>query len=221
MIDEGVRAVMVSAAVPVGGISPADPRLDRFWARLAEAEIPVLNHVGCERGLLASMAWGANVPEFTPSTYSMAELPIEPWRSATLHYASENFLITMLMGGVFERHPTLRYGIAELYAHWIGPLAERLDDLAAQFPNRYAKYSMWPSERIQQNIRVAPFVFEPVERYFERYPTMVDVLCYSTDFPHREGGKESKRVQRERLVPLGGEVLEKFFVRNAELLLPD
>jgi predicted TIM-barrel fold metal-dependent hydrolase len=220
MLDEGVRAVLMAAGVPVAGMSPADARLDPLWARLAEADVPMLNHVGSERGLLASMAWATNVAEFLPSTNSMAEFPIEPWRSSTLHYATENFLTTMIMGGVFERHPSLRYGIAELQAHWIGPLADRLDMLVEQFARRYSDYSMLPSERIQRNVRVAPFIFEPVERYLELYPKMADVLCYSSDFPHREGGKESKRVLADRLAPLGPEVSEKFFVTNAELLLP-
>lgn len=41
-----------------------------------------------------------------------------------------------------------------------------------------------------------------------------------TDYPHVEGGKESKRKLYEQLTPLGDDVVGKFFVTNGELLLP-
>ena len=39
----------------------------------------------------------------------------------------EILLTSMVMGGVFERFPALRFGIIEFGAQWIGPLAERMD----------------------------------------------------------------------------------------------
>ena len=44
-----------------------------------------------------------------------------------MHFAPENYVAAMVLGGVFERHPHLRFGVIELSASWIGPLAERLD----------------------------------------------------------------------------------------------
>jgi hypothetical protein len=48
----------------------------------------------------------------------------------------------------------------------------------------------------------------------------VDVLAFGTDFPHKEGGRDSKRIFLDRLRPLGDDVMMKFFRTNAELLLP-
>jgi predicted TIM-barrel fold metal-dependent hydrolase len=60
-----------------------------------------------------------------------------------------------------------------------------------------------------------------VARDFERYPNIADAYCYATDYPHVEGGKDSKMKLYEQISPLGTEIVEKFFVSNAALLLPD
>jgi hypothetical protein len=80
---------------------------------------------------------------------------------------------------------------------------------------------MKPSEYINRNVRVAPYDWEPIEMYFDRYPQIADTYCFSTDYPHSEGGKHVKRRLYERLAPLGEETVRKFFVENGNLLLPD
>ncbi len=80
---------------------------------------------------------------------------------------------------------------------------------------------MKPSQYINRNVRVTPFnEFEPVRRDFERYPHLSDTYCYSTDYPHVEGGKDSKRLMHEQVAALGEEIVAKFFVTNAELIIP-
>jgi hypothetical protein len=79
---------------------------------------------------------------------------------------------------------------------------------------------MLPSEYINRNVRVTPFNFEPVDRYFDRYPNLSDVYCYSSDCPHREGGKESHMKFDPTLAKLDETVKDKFFRTNGEWLLP-
>jgi hypothetical protein len=130
----------------------------------------------------------------------------------------------MLLGGVFERHPTLRVGAIEVGAYWIGPLAERLD-----FFTDSARKAVWagrkdlklkPSEYIARQVRVTPTVFEPVDKYLQRYPGLETVYCFSTDFPHPEGNKWSMQKFYDRLAPAGDKFLEKFFITNGQLLVP-
>jgi predicted TIM-barrel fold metal-dependent hydrolase len=175
------------------------------------------------QGILTDSRWSANVEVFKPSFKSTMEFIIEPLSCVTLHYAPDNFLAAMILGGVFERHPTLRFGVIELSATWVGPLAERLDLWAKEmFSPRFSKVlSMRPSEYLARNVRVTPFYFEPVAQYFERYPHLTDVYCYSTDYPHFEGGKESKRLFAEALGGVSPDLRDKFFYRNATLLLPE
>src|SRR6202011_6210944 len=103
--------------------------------------------IGTEAVLFASQSWSSGVPEFVPSGRSGVEFPIEPYRGCSMHYCMENFLQTMVLAGVFERHPDLRFGCIEGCAHWVGPLAERMDLWAEQFSSRLARtLSMRPSE---------------------------------------------------------------------------
>jgi len=69
-------------------------------------------------------------------------------------------------------------------------------------------------------VRVTPFNFEPVDTYFERYPQLSELYCYSTHYPDPTGGEWSLRRFHEIVVPVGDEAVEKFFCTNAELLLP-
>jgi predicted TIM-barrel fold metal-dependent hydrolase len=180
-------------------------------------------HLGTERGFLASSAWSANIEVFKPSFKSTQEFIIEPLSCVTLHYAPENYVAAMVLGGVFERVPNLRFGVIELSATWVGLLAERLDLWAKEmFSPRFSKVlSMKPFEYMARNVRVTPFYFEQVAMYFERHPQLADVYVYSTDYPHFEGGKESKRVLAEALSGHSADVRDKFFYRNATLLLPE
>lgn len=222
LLAGGVRAVMIPNGVPPAGLSPADAALDPFWKMLADANVPVTFHIGTEFALLASPAWSMNVPLFESSQASSVEFPIQPHWGATLNLSSENYLAAMILGGVLERHPHLRVGSIEVGAHWIGPLAERLDSWAGEFRKRLDPVlSLKPSEYINRQVRVTPFVFEDVGFYFERYPQIADSYCFSTDYPHKEGGKYSKLTFRKKLAHLGDDIAQKFFVDNGSLLLPD
>jgi hypothetical protein len=183
--------------------------------------VPCCLHLATEFALFASSSWDSNVPEFVTPEQSKGEFPVQPYRGATMHMSMDNFITTMVLGGVFERHPTLRFGAIETTAQWVGPLAERLDMWGERFASRLTKtLSMRPSEYLNQHVRAAPYDFEPIDLYFERYPQVENVYCFSTDYPHAEGGKNSKQTHYDRLQPLGEKIVRKFFLENGELLLP-
>ena len=108
-------------------------------------------HVGSDLGFLSSSEW-SNAPAFKPHKLAL-EVGLEPYSYSTLHLAIEHFLTVMVMGGVFERHPTLRFGAIELGAHWLGPLADSLDMWATKvFARRMqSTISMQPSEYLARD----------------------------------------------------------------------
>lgn len=221
LIDRGLKGLLINTGSPLAGLSPAAPGLDPFWALLAERQVPVMAHVGSDLGFLSSSEW-SNAPAFTPTKLAL-EVGLEPYSFATLHLAVEHFLTVMVLGGVFERHPTLRFGAIELGAHWLGPLAESLDMWATKvFARRLqTTLSMRPSAYLARNVRVTPHnMIEPVAEFLTRYPQLSSCYCYSTDYPHLEGGAHVKDRVLQMLSPLGDEVLEKYFVTNGEWLLP-
>ncbi|MGD9995663.1 MAG: amidohydrolase family protein [Ilumatobacteraceae bacterium] len=220
LIASGYRAVWIPTANPPAETSPADPALDAFWRTAADADVAVLLHIGTDFNFPASTRWTANVDAFaTPS--AAAEFPVSPFTGATVNFASENFISAMVLGGVFERVPNLRFGAIEVGAGWLGPLAERLDMWAEVFPKRLTGViSARPSEYLARNLRVTPFHFEPIDTYFERFPTVADCFCFSTDYPHVEGGIDTKARQAAALSRLGPDVVEGFFATNGEWLVP-
>ena len=222
LLDRGLKALLINTGSPPAGLSPAAPELDPFWDLLARRDAPVLAHVGSDLGFLRASEW-SDAPAFTPNKLAL-EVGLEPYSYATLHYAIEHFLTVIVMGGVFERHPRLRFGAIELGAHWLGPLAESLDMWATKVFARRMKQtiSMKPSEYLARNVRVTPHnIVEPVALFFERYPQVASCYCYSTDYPHLEGGQHIKSKVYDMLKHLGDSVLEKYFAANGVWLLPE
>nr|WP_047167768.1 amidohydrolase family protein [Sphingomonas sp. Y57] len=222
LVARGARAVWLPTGRPPGGCSPAAPALDPFWALMAANRVAVTLHLGTDSGFRSSDAW-SQAPAFAVGKVDSVEIALEPFGTTTVHMGASNFLSAMVLGGVFERHPMLRFGIIELGATWFGPLAEHLDLWVEHI---YAKrmagvLSMPPSAYMDRNVRVTPFYFEPVDLYFRRYPQLSHAWCYSSDYPHVEGGVDSKLGFLSRLKPLGTEAIEKFFVGNGAWLLPE
>jgi predicted TIM-barrel fold metal-dependent hydrolase len=224
LIDSGIRAVWLPVGNLPGGKSVAHPDLDPFWKLLSDSKCTLMLHIGTEGKFFESedhKEW-SNAPAFK-GYRAFAEFRADPWYFAMLHVPAHNFISTMIYGGVFERFTDLRVGVCELAAYWVGPTLETLDlwyeNTAAigEHPSRLAKK---PSYYFKRHFRVSPFVFEKIDEYMERYG-LEDVLCYASDYPHVEGGKNTMETFYKRIERLGPEVVEKFFVKNAEYLFPD
>jgi len=225
LIDNGIRAIWLPSGVPPGGKSPAHDDLDTFWDLMEKKRIAVCLHAGIE-SVYRSDEWRkARVFE----NYKIfEEVRVDPWSVANFHTTSQNFLTTMVLGGVFERHPDLRFGAIEVNGAWIGPMCKMLDmwyttgdplgmklgtDKSYRIPSK-------PSDYVKRNVRVTCFDFEPVDEYVTYYG-LEDVVSFSSDYPHAEGGTDPIGKWYKRLAPLGPAIVEKFFVTNGKWLLPD
>src|SRR3974390_433321 len=207
LIKSGAKVLLIPVGAPPAGISPDDKRLDPFYATVAEANVALVSHPPSATGFMTDK-W---IVLGTGLTWN--------------YMADEYFLSLMIMGGVFERHPTLRFGIVEAGASWVGPLSEYMDfwlNKNGRVPSFFARQfnlPMLPSEYLARNVRVTPYNFEPVEQWFQRWPHLQDVYCYSSDFPHTEGQTWSLKKFYENVAPLGDKVVEKFFCTNGRLLV--
>jgi Amidohydrolase len=222
LIDKGVRLFMLATDEPPGGVSPAHPRMDPVWSLLADARCAALGHISISEKLFATLEW-RRAPAFEGWMLG-AEFSLDPWTLTNIHLQVQNYLMTMVLGGVFDRHPQLIFGTAEFTGHWVGPLAENMDRFygSTPFPSSqaYTKLKLKPSDYIRRNVRVACFDFEPVGTYINRYG-FEDVFCYASDFPHHEGGKDPMNSFVRHLEGQDPQVLRKVFVENGRALLPD
>lgn len=221
LLDAGVRGLWLPSAELPGGRSPAHPDLDPFWALAAARGASVCLHVGADQPL-QSAEW-RNAPVFEGFRL-LGEFSVDPWSLSVNYLTTQNFLATVVLGGVFERHPNLRFGVIETGGYWIGPLCEQLDmwygHSQAFGTERTFRLPRKPSDYIRRNVRASCFDFEPVGQYVSRYG-LEDVFCFASDYPHVEGGRDPVGRFLESLRPLGPEAVEKFFVRNGEWLLPE
>lgn len=228
IIAGGARGVLLSCATPPGGVSPAHRIWDPFWAALAEADVPAFLHIA-SGGVVSSAEPDPMLP---PRAFADAdalrvsfdgraggEEAIGPYYILVCHVAPEVFLLTMVMGGVFERHPALRFGIIECGAAWLGPLCERMDQHADLMAKVGITYPLKPSDYVRRNVRVTPFWHEDLVRIIDRYG-LSEVYTFNSDYPHIEGSRDPVGKFRKWTDQLGANFERAFYRDNAILLFP-
>jgi len=225
MIDGGVRAVWLPAATLPGGVSPAHPDLYPIWDMLEQSNSPVLAHVGADSDFLKTNAW-RNAPAFQ-GWKAGEEFQMDPWTLSTLHLPVQNFLTTMVFGGIFERFPGLRFGSCEGTGQWAAPLGQLLDMWHANSHkftfgegSEVLPIKLRPSEYIRRNCKWSLFDIERVDEYISQF-NMPELYCYASDYPHPEGGKTPMQDQYDKLSKFGDGVVKQFFCDNGEWLMPN
>ena len=123
----GLGAVWVPHR-PAGSGSPGHNDLDPVWARLAEAGIPFLLHVG-GTPLQIKPDW-MNTGRPIPTDWIGGGENVRGKDMIALHHAAETFVGALVLDGVLQRHPKLSGGVIELGAGWVPALLRRLDLIA-------------------------------------------------------------------------------------------
>lgn len=230
VIALGAKGVMVPCATPPGGVSPAHEVWDSFWAALEEARVPALIHIA---GGGVVNGGGPDDPMLPPREFAYAkslrmsfdgraggEEAIGPYFVLVAHMAAEVFLLTMVMGGVFERFPKLAFGVIEVGAGWLGPLCERMDQHADLMAKVGITYPLKPSDYVRRNVRVTPMWAENLKAMVDRYG-LEECYVFSSDYPHIEGSKDPVGKFRKWTDQLDPAFERAFYVDNAAILFPD
>ena len=216
-ISLGLEAMWVPHR-PAGGASPGHDSLDPVWARMAEAGIPFLLHVG-GNPLQLKPEW-LNTGRPVPTDWLGGGENVRGKDMIALHHAAENFVGTLVLDGVLQRHPKLRGGVIELGAGWVPSFLRRLD-LVAQIwkrsePDLEALKSL-PSELISRQMAFTPYAFEDVGAMVRESNS--DLYLFSSDYPHIEGGRNPLGRFEASLEGMPEEVLNKFYADNMARLL--
>src|SRR5436190_3112988 len=209
-IDLGAKAIVVPSRHPPG-FSPSHRELDPLWALLQEAKLPVLFHVGgeekmhrdyLENGLPYVKDFHGGDENFTSLTF-MA-IPLSVWQT----------LSALVIDGVFDRFPRLKWGAIELGASWLPSLMQFLDSGTAAFgrEERLQKLSARPSEILRRQLRVTPYPHENTRWIIEN--SGEDMILFSSDFPHVEGGRNPLKRFNDSLDGVSEPVKRKFFRDN-------
>ncbi len=147
------------------------PRYEPLWAECAELGLPVNCHpTGSGRDAYGGL----------PGATAIFLTEVKWFAHRPLH--------TLLWGGVFERHPRLRFVLTEQMADWVPGELAYLDDLYERpiFAQIRAGLRLRPSEYFRRQCAVgASFMFRhEVEM---RHQIGVDQIMWGSDYPHAEG----------------------------------
>jgi predicted TIM-barrel fold metal-dependent hydrolase len=213
----GLGAVWIPHRTAAGR-SPGHSDLDPFWARLADAGLPAVLHVG-GAALQLPAEW-MNTGRPVPTDWLGGGENVRGKDMIALHHAIETFVGTLVLDGVLDRHRALRIGVVELGAAWVPSMLRRLDQIAAIWKRsepELAALERKPSEQITAQMGFTPYPFEDVAAMIcESNP---DLYLFSSDYPHIEGGRNPLGRFQASLEGFGEDVLERFYSGNMARLI--
>jgi predicted TIM-barrel fold metal-dependent hydrolase len=180
LLERGARIVHVRPA-PVPGPNGTSRSLghrlhDPVWARLAEASVPVAFHLGDSGYNLLSAAWGgaAEFQGFGPMDVL--------GRVVVSDRAIHDTLASLVIDGVFTRHPALKVASIENGSDFLHLLVKRLRKQANQTPWVFRED---PLDTIREHVWVAPYFEEDLQALVELMGT--ERVLFGSDWPHGEG----------------------------------
>jgi predicted TIM-barrel fold metal-dependent hydrolase len=210
-IDMGCKALVIPSRCPANH-SPSHIGFDAVWGLAQEARLPILFHVGGEEkmspayfetGLPKVKDFHGGDENFTSASFMT--IPVAIWQTMSV----------MIMDGVCDRFPDLKFGAIELGASWVPSWMHFMDSAYAAFfkgEERLKKLSAKPSEIVQRQFRVTPYPHEPAGWIIEN--SGEDVLLFSSDYPHVEGGRNPLKRFSESLQGVSESAEQKFYRDN-------
>ncbi len=217
VIDSGLEAVWVPHRAPIG-FAPGHVDLEPFWARLADAGIPFLLHVG-GAPLQALKAWSNNGRAATKDWMGGGE-NVRTKDATVMHQPPETFISMLVMDGVLDRHPTLRGAAVELGAGWVPEMLRRLDDITRIYSRAdvSVRFERPPSQQITEQMAFTPFPHEDVARLIA--DSNPELYLFSSDYPHVEGGRDPIGKFSGHLADADEATKELFFAENFLRIFP-
>ncbi|MBW8814964.1 MAG: amidohydrolase family protein [Caulobacterales bacterium] len=206
----GAKGLVVPSRHPPG-FSPSHVELDPLWALAEEAGLPILFHVGgeekmhkdyLENGLPFVKDFHGGDENFTSLTF-MA-IPLSVWQT----------LSALVIDGVFDRFPRLKFGAIELGGSWLPSLMKFLDSGCAAFgrEERLQKLSDTPSAILRRQLRVTPYPHEDVAWIMAN--SGEEMVLFSSDFPHVEGGRNPLKRFNDSLADASERAKRAFYRDN-------
>ena len=172
--DHGLKGIMI----PTRWFDqPAyhDPRYDPVWSTCADLGMVVHTHSGAG-----------------PADYDLGPGMMAIYATEAYWWAARPFWV-LVWSGVFERHPGLRYAMAENGAWWMADTIRKMDEKyvgghnTEKMGNVFREnLTMKPSEYLNRNCFLA--ASSPQEEDIERRHVFgVDNFLWGNDLPHPEG----------------------------------
>jgi predicted TIM-barrel fold metal-dependent hydrolase len=208
----GAAALLVQTGCPAGH-APSHIGLDPVWRQADEAGIPIVFHVGGTGDLLDRHYFDNGLP--VPPDFHGGNENFRSVDYMAIPYPPMQTLATLIFDGVLERFPDLKFGAIELGASWVPSWIKQMEsaiEAFARHEERLRDLSLRPSEFVERQVRVTPYPTEDVGWITSQIGP--DVLLFSTDFPHVEGGRRPFERFEASLGEASDDVRQKFYCDN-------
>ncbi|MFI7670403.1 amidohydrolase family protein [Nocardia sp. NPDC049526] len=179
VLTRGARVVHIRPA-PVPGVgkprSLGDRSHDPVWARLAEANVPVAFHLGDSGYLKIAAMWGGKdtFEPFGPGD-ALDKILVDD-------RAIHDTMASLIIHGVFDRHPKLRVASIENGSDFVHRLAKRMKKLANQSPRAFPND---PVDTLREHVWLAPYYEDDLRLLAEKIGA--ERILFGSDWPHGEG----------------------------------
>ncbi len=210
-IELGAKALLIASRCPRGH-SPSHVGLDAVWARAQEAGLPILFHVGGEEKL-------------EPDYFENGLPRVKDFHGGEENFTSVSFmaipnsvmqtLAALIIDGVLDRFPRLKFGAIELGASWLPGWMRSMDAAHAAFyknEDRLHRLSGRPSDIVRRQVRVTPYPHEDSGWIIRE--SGPEICLFSSDYPHVEGGRNPLKRFGNSLASTPPAVVARFYAEN-------
>jgi predicted TIM-barrel fold metal-dependent hydrolase len=210
-IGLGCKALLIPSRCPPG-LSPSHVGFEPLWSLAQEARLPIVFHVGGEDKLPADYFNNGlpRVKDFHGGEENFTSLSFMP-----IPHSVQITLAALIIDGVLERHPHLKFGAIELGASWVPSWMRFMDSAASAFIKnepRLQKLSLKPSEFVRRQVRVTPYPHEDAGWIIAN--SGEEVCLFSSDYPHVEGGRNPLKRFNDSLTHTNARAVDRFYADN-------
>jgi predicted TIM-barrel fold metal-dependent hydrolase len=171
----GLRGVIIHSDPQEKGLPDlAEPHWDPLWETCAGLNLPVNFHIGASE---SAKAWLGN--SGWPSKSQDVQFAIS---SSMLFFGNARVMANIIMSGILDRHPTIKFVSVESGIGWIPMLLETLEYQLAENAGVH-KFELTPTELFERNM-YACFWFERRNIADSVRQVGVNNVMFETDFPH-------------------------------------
>ena len=220
-VDElGLHAVFIRSASYFEDVPFSHPRYDPFWAACQELGVPIGLHPATHTDLpnaarrfslvrqSADMAVANKVADEVTGGTALSIAVGAPVDAILT-------LGRLLMGGVCERFPDLKFLVLESGGGWAASLLERMDEEVEANPQESRWLTMKPSEYFRRQCFIS---FEPDDPTLPRLADLigVDRILWASDFPHSDAiYPGTVKALEDTIAPLTDDVKDRIRGANA------
>lgn len=210
-ISLGAKALLIPSRCPPGH-APSHIAFDPLWAMAQKAGLPIVFHVGGEMKMNPDYFVNGlpRVKDFHGGEENFTALSF-----MTIPHSVMETLAALILDGVLDRFPKLKFGVIELGASWLPSWMRYLDAGYGAFFKHEARLknlSMKPSDFVKRQVRVTPYPHEDAGWIIAQAGE--EVCLFSSDFPHVEGGRNPLKRFDESLTGLSARAVTRFTCDN-------